>query len=376
MKIAITTNSSWAAYNFRLNLAKTFIENGHEVVFIIPFDDKYSFKLKKNFKCYNLFINPKSINPFKDLVTFFHLLIIYWQVKPDIACHFSIKINIYGSIAARIKKISSLSNITGLGTLFIKKNIATSISKLLYRISLFFAYRIFFQNPHDLNYFLENNLVKKTKSKLLPGSGVDLKKFQFKLASPGNKKFVFLVIARLIRDKGIYEYIKAIEIIKQRYPDKMIEFQLLGESNSINQTAISTIELEDWINKGLINYLGVTDQVENFISKCHCVVLPSYREGMPRSILEALAIGRPVVVSDVPGCIDIVDHKINGLICKVKSSKDLARKMISIMRISQDTRDYLAMNGRKKIENFYDEKIVLDEYISSIDNIAKYEKAI
>jgi glycosyltransferase involved in cell wall biosynthesis len=106
------------------------------------------------------------------------------------------------------------------------------------------------------------------------------------------------------------------------------------------------------------------------------VVLPSYREGMPRSILEALAIGRPVVVSDVPGCIDIVDHKTNGLICKVKSSKDLARKMISIMRISQDTRDYLAMNGRKKIENFYDEKIVLNEYISSIDNIAKYEKAI
>jgi glycosyltransferase involved in cell wall biosynthesis len=376
MKIAITTNSSWAAYNFRLNLAKTFIENGHEVVFIIPFDDKYSLKLKKNFKCYNLFINPKSINPLKDLVTFFHLLLIYWRVRPDIACHFSIKINIYGSIAARIKKISSLSNITGLGTLFIKKNIVTRISKLLYRISLFFAYRIFFQNPHDLNYFVENNLVKKSKSKLLPGSGVDLKKFQFKLPSPGNKKFVFLVIARLIRDKGIYEYIKAIEIIKKRYPDKMIEFQLLGESNSINQTAISTIELEDWINKGLINYLGVSDQVENFISKCHCVVLPSYREGMPRSILEALAIGRPVVVSDVPGCIDIVDHKTNGLICKVKSSKDLARKMISIMRISQDTRDYLAMNGRKKIENFYDEKIVLNEYISSIDNIAKYEKAI
>jgi glycosyltransferase involved in cell wall biosynthesis len=376
MKIAITTNSSWSAYNFRLNLAKAFIENGHDVVFIIPFDNKYSLKLKENFKCYNLFINPKSINPLKDLVTFFHLLIIYYRVKPDLACHFTIKINIYGSIAARIRKISSLSNITGLGTLFINKNIATSISKLLYKISLFFAHRTFFQNPHDLNFFLKNNLIKKSNAKLVPGSGVDLKKFKFKLLETSDKKFIFLMIARLIRDKGIYEYIKAIEIIKKRYPNKLIEFQLLGESNSINQTAISTLELEEWKNKNLINYLGVTDQVENFILKSHCIILPSYREGMPRSILEAFAIGRPVIVSDVPGCVDIVDHKTNGLICKVKSSEDLARKMISIMRISQDSRDKLAINGRKKIENFYDEKIVLKEYMRTINNIDKYEKII
>ena len=129
-------------------------------------------------------------------------------------------------------------------------------------------------------------------------------------------------------------------------------------------------------NKGLIKYLGVTDQVENFILKSHCIILPSYREGMPRSILEAFAIGRPVIVSDVPGCIDIVDHKTNGLICKVKSSEDLARKMISIMRISQDSRDKLAINGRKKIENFYDEKIVLKEYMRTIKNIDQHEKII
>jgi glycosyltransferase involved in cell wall biosynthesis len=183
-----------------------------------------------------------------------------------------------------------------------------------------------------------------------------------------------LLISRLLRDKGIYEYIEAIKLIKHRYPEKLIEFQLLGDSKSSNRTAIKISELEDWINKSLVNYLGVTDQVENIISECHCVLLPSYREGMPRSILEAFAIGRPVIVSDVPGCRDIVDHKTNGLLCKVKSSEDLARKMITMMRISQDTRNKLAKNGRKKVESFFDEKIVIKAYLKVINDIVSHEK--
>ena len=125
MKIAIVTNSSWSAYNFRFNLARAFIEDGHDVIFIIPFDNDYSEKLKKSFKCHNLSIDSKSINPLKDLKTFFNLLRVYSQVKPDIICHFTIKLNIYGTIAARCFNIPSLANITGLGTLFIKKNIIT-----------------------------------------------------------------------------------------------------------------------------------------------------------------------------------------------------------------------------------------------------------
>ena len=123
-----------------------------------------------------------------------------------------------------------------------------------------------------------------------------------------------------MRDKGIYEYIEAIRIIKRRYPEKSIEFQLLGEVGVNNRTAIKVSELEAWVNDDLICYLGFTDQVEKVISGCDCVVLPSYREGMPRSILEAFAVGRPAIVSDVPGCRDIVEHKTNGLLCRVKSS--------------------------------------------------------
>ena len=377
MKIAIVTNSSWASYNFRLNLANSIVSEGHEVVFILPFDGNYSEKLKNNFECHDLSIDVKTINPFKDLKTFFNLVNIYKKVQPDIICHFTIKLNIYGTIAARFLKIPSLANVTGLGTLFIKKNIATYLVEFLYKFSLNFSFKTFFQNIEDLNYFIDKRLISKDNGQLIPGSGVDLIKFKFiSDLEINNTKFVFLLIARLIGDKGIYEYIDAIKLIKLRYPNKLIEFQLLGQSEASNKTAINTLSVENWVNKGLINYLGETDQVQNIIAKCHCVVLPSYREGMPRSILEAFAIGRPVIVSDVPGCRDIVEHKTNGLICKVKSGEDLAKKMITMMRISQETRNKFAMNGRLKVENFFDEKIVIQAYIKSINDIKNYEKII
>ena len=374
MKIAIVANSAWAAYNFRINLALAINNEGHEVIFIIPYDYEYSKKLKKKFECHNLYLDSKGLNPFKDIKTFINLLGIYKKVKPDIVCHFTVKLNIYGSIAARVFKISSLNNITGLGTLFIRRNFATHIAKLLYKLSLSFSTKVFFQNTEDLNYFLQNKLIDQSKSELLPGSGVDLEKFKFSTKPIQKDKFVFLLISRLLRDKGIYEYIESIRIIKRRYPEKLIEFQLLGEVGVNNRSAIKVSELDAWINDDLICYLGFTDQVENIISGCDCVVLPSYREGMPRSILEAFAIGRTVIVSDVPGCRDIVDHKTNGLLCKVKSSEDLSRKMITMMRISQDTRNKLAKNGRKKIENLFDEKIVIKAYLKIINDIASHEK--
>ena len=376
MKIAIVANSAWAAYNFRINLALAINSEGHEVIFIIPYDSEYSKKLKKKFECHNLYLDSKGLNPIKDIKTFINLLGVYKKVKPDIVCHFTVKLNIYGSIAARVFKISSLNNITGLGTLFISRNFATYVAKLLYRYALSFSKKVFFQNTEDLNYFLQNKLICKSKSAVLPGSGVDLEKFKFSTTVVQKDKFVFLLISRLLRDKGIYEYIEAIRIIKRRYPEKSIEFQLLGEVGVNNRTAIKVSELEAWVNDDLIFYLGVTDQVEKVISGCDCVVLPSYREGMPRSILEAFAVGRPAIVSDVPGCRDIVEHKTNGLLCRVKSSQDLARKMITMMRISNECRHRLSQNGRDKVEHFFDEKIVINTYIQSINNIATHEKII
>ena len=374
MKVAIVVNSSWAAYNFRLNLAKSIQNEGNEVVFIMPFDRDYSKRLQKHFECYELNINAKSINLFADLNSLINLFLIYRQVEPDIICHFTIKLNIYGSIAARLCKIPNINNITGLGTVFINKNLITFIVKKLYKISLFFSSITFFQNKEDLDYFINTQLIMKSKAALIPGSGVDLDKFKYSPCLKKEIKFKFLMIARVLKDKGIYEYIEAIKIIKNKYPSKSVEFQLLGEVNAINKSAIKATELNQWVSEGLVNYLGVTDQVQNKILGCHCVILPSYREGMPRSILEAFAIGRTVVATDVTGCRDIVEHNINGFLCKVKSSEDLANKMIAMIHLPYDKRIKFAENGRKKIETFFDEKIVINEYFRTINNILSNEK--
>ncbi len=341
MKIAIVVNSAWAAYNFRYNLAVGIEKAGYEVIFIIPYDGKYSKKLQAKFQCYDMYLNAKSLNPVKDIKTLISLLNIYKQASPDIVCNFTIKPNIYGSIAAKILNIPSISNITGLGTLFIKKSLSTYVAKLLYKSALSFSNLVFFQNTEDQSFFLDNKLVKKT-----------------------------------LGDKGVYEFIDAIRIIKKDYPEISLEFQILGEVGVENRTAIKRFELEGWIKDDLIKYLGVSDKVEIVISQCDCVVLPSYREGMPRSILEAFAMERPVIVSDVPGCADIVDHQVNGLICKVKSSTDLADKMINMYSMSKEMRQEMALNGRSKVEDFFDEKIVINTYIESINYIVNNEKVI
>ena len=376
MKIAIVVNSAWAAYNFRFNLATGFKRAGYRAIFIIPFDGNYSKKLQEKFECYDLHLKSKSLNPIQDAKTLISLLSIYKQAAPDVVCHFTIKPNIYGSIVARIFGIPSVNNITGLGTLFIRKGLTTHIAKLLYKLSLSFSSLVFFQNVKDKTYFLNNGLVKKSKIRLIPGSGVDLKKFKPLNLVDKKDKFAFLLIARLLRDKGVYEFIDAIRIIKKKYPKDLLEFQILGEVGADNRTAVQRPELESWIKSGLIKYLGVSDQVDKVIAQCDCVVLPSYREGMSRSVLEAFAMEKPVIVSNAPGCVDIVDHQVNGLVCKVKSSTDLAKKMVNMFNMPEKMRQGMGLNGREKVENFFDEKIVIDTYIKSINHIVNNEKII
>jgi glycosyltransferase involved in cell wall biosynthesis len=376
MKIAIVVNSAWAAYNFRSNLATGFEYAGYEVIFVIPYDGNYSKKLQEKFQCYDLYLNAKSLNPMQDIKTLISLFNIYKRADPDIVCHFTIKPNIYGSIAARTLGMPSINNITGLGTLFIRKSLATYVAKLLYRLALSFSNLVFFQNIQDQKYFLDNKLVRKSKSRLIPGSGVDLERFKPFKPIIKKGKFVFLLIARLLRDKGVYEFIDAIRMIKKNYPEILLEFQILGEVGADNRTAIQKSELEGWIKDDLVKYLGVSDKVERVIAQCDCVVLPSYREGMPRSVLEAFAMEKPVIVSDVPGCVDIVDHQVNGLICKVKSSRDLAEKMVNMFSMSEKMRQEMGLNGRSKVVNFFDEKIIIDAYIKSINHIINNEKIV
>ncbi|NQY94661.1 MAG: glycosyltransferase family 4 protein [Campylobacteraceae bacterium] len=368
-RVAIVLNNSWYAYNFRLNLARSLKANGYKVCFIAPYDEKYSELLKKEFEFIHLDIDAKGINPLKDFKTMISLYQVYKKNDPNIVLNFTIKPNIYSSIVAGIRNIKSINNITGLGTIFITESIVTKIAKILYKISLGFNSKVFFQNNDDKNLFIKNKLVSSIKCDVLPGSGVDLNKFVPIPRYKNDDTFKFLLIARLLKDKGILEYIDAIKIIKSKY--KHVEFQLLGAVGVANKTAITKDELQDWIDDNLVTYLGTTDNVQDVIAKVDCVVLPSYREGTPRCLLEACAMEKPIIATNVVGCKDVVENEVNGYLCEVRNSKDLASKIEKMLNLSSSDLAKMGKKGRKKIINEFDEKIVINKYLESIRDILK-----
>jgi glycosyltransferase involved in cell wall biosynthesis len=369
--IAIVLNNSWYAYNFRFNLARNLKNNGYEVIFIAPYDEKYSELIKQEFKFYDVSMDAKGINPISDFKAILILYNLYKKLDLDMVLDFTIKPNIYSSIVAGIIGVKSISNITGLGTIFIQKSIVTKIAKLLYKTALGFNDKVFFQNNDDRNLFIKDKLIIKEKTDLLPGSGVDLKKFIPVERVKNDNKFVFILVARLLKDKGVLEFIEAIKIIKSRSKSKYrdMEFQILGAVGVENKTAITKEELQTWIDADLVRYLGITDNVQDMISKVDCVVLPSYREGTPRSLLEACAMEKPIIATDVVGCKEVVDDKINGYLCEVRNAQDLANKMEMMINLSHKEREAMGRAGRNKIVKVFDEKIVINKYLDSVENV-------
>ena len=363
-KVVIVLNTAWNIYNFRLNLARALKQDGYEVIMVAPYDEKYTKLIEKEFEFYDVYIDSKGMNILSDFKTILHFYKIYKNIKPDIILNFTIKPNIYSSLVAGILGIKSISNITGLGTIFIKQSLVTKVAKLLYKTALKCNDKVLFQNSDDKELFIKNNLVTTKKVDLVPGSGVDLSKFIPVDRNIINENFKFLLIARLLKDKGILEFIEAIKIIKKQYQN--IGFQVLGELGVANLTAITKQELQEWIETDLINYLGTSDSVQNIISDSDCVVLPSYREGMPRTLLEACAMEKPIITTNVVGCKDVVEDGVNGFLCKVRDSEDLALKMTQMIELSEDERTTMGQRGREKIIKEFDENIVINKYIEVI----------
>jgi len=365
-KIAIVVNNSWYAWNMRANLGFAFQKKGYKVVFISPYD-KYSENIKEHFEYIDIKINSKGMNPIEDLKTIYAFYCVYKDIKPDIILHYNIKPNIYGTIAASILNIPTINNIAGLGTLFIKQNFVTKIAKFLYKFSQKRATKIFFQNQDDFKMFVDENLVQKEKCDILPGSGVDVEKFL-----PVEKKddgiFRFLLVSRMLWAKGIQEFVDAAKIIKNKYNN--VEFQLLGHLDVESPTAISKEQMDIWVKNGFVNYLGSSDDVRAEICKADCIVLPSfYREGTPRILLESASMEKPIITTDNVGCKDVVDAGINGFLCNIKDSVDLALKMEKMLNLTQNERSFMGKAGREKMMNFFDERIVINKYIKAIEEI-------
>ena len=367
IKIVIVSNTSWNLFNFRFELARSIKKNGYEVVLVAPYD-KYSDRLSEEFEYHDIHMNNKGTNPKEDIKTTLAFYNLYEQIKPDVVLHYTIKPNIYGTIACNMLGIKTINNIAGLGTLFIKQNFVTKIAKWLYKYSQSKADKIFFQNRDDFDMFIGEGLVEKVKCDILPGSGVDTNKFLPIAPNKEDDKFIFLFIARMLWDKGVGEYIEATKIIKEKY--KNVEFLMLGFLDVENKSAVSKEEMQEWVDAGYIKYLGVSDNVKEEIAKADCIVLPSfYREGTPRVLLESASMAKPIVTTDNVGCRDVVDNEVNGYLCEVRNAQDLAYKMELMLSLADDERKLMGEAGRKKMIREFDESIVIGKYLESIKYI-------
>lgn len=364
--ILLVSNTSWYLFNFRKNTILKLIDLGYEVSILAPLDSYSNRLIDLGCNYHPLKIDNKGVNPFKDTLLFLKLLLNLLKIKPDVICCFTIKPNIYCSIAAAILGKPTINNVSGLGTAFINANWLTILVKKLYKIAFLKSKVVYFQNPDDQSIFVEENIVNKTRAILLPGSGVDINHFSPSTYKKSDSSTTFLLIARLLKDKGVVEYVNAAKKTLER--DSTAKFQLLGPVTRLNSSAITQKELDSWIEEGVIEYLGVTDNVKKYIDKCDCVVLPSYREGTPRTLLEAGAMGKPLIATNVPGCKEIVIDKYNGYLCKVKSADDLHKKMFDFIKLDSSEKLRMGNNSRDYIVQHYNEDIVIKSYLTSIES--------
>jgi glycosyltransferase involved in cell wall biosynthesis len=280
--------------------------------------------------------------------------------------NYTIKPVIFGTRAANTLNIPVINTITGLGTTFIKDNWITRIVERLYRDALPRSHTVFFQNQDDMAEFAKRDLLRAVPTQTVPGSGVDLDMFE---PSPvaSSEPDTFLLIARMLKDKGVEEFVEAARLLKAHYPDT--RFQLLGPLGVANRTAISQADVSTWVEDGVVEYLGETNDVRPFIRQAQCIVLPSYREGMPRSLLEAAAMGRPIIATDVTGCREVVDHGSNGYLCTVRDAQDLAEKIRQFISLPHQKRQEMGQASRHLAESKFDVRTVVGTYLNSIDQV-------
>lgn len=337
--------------------------------------DRYSDKIEKaGFEYHVIDMNNMGTNPVEDLKLTVAIFNLYRKIQPDLALHYTIKPNIYGTIAAKFAGVPVISTITGLGTVFLDDSFSSKLAQMLYRVALHIPRKVFFQNPHDLDHFVDQRrLVSESIAALLPGSGIDPQRFQpiDNVKEPG-RPFVFLLIARMLKDKGVVEFVEAARALLERNKGRLnqqqgdVEFWLLGSFYSQNPTAIDEKRVDEWTQQNEIKYLGETDDVMRVISKSDCVVLPSYREGLSRVLLEASSMARPIITTDVPGCMDIVDDGVNGFLCKVKDVSSLTEQMERMLHLSEPERVEMGKAGRNKVLGQYAEQFVIDKYLDAI----------
>jgi glycosyltransferase involved in cell wall biosynthesis len=372
MKIIISLNTAWNLLNFRAGLIRALVRQGHEVVAIAPADNYAPALATLGCRFVPIAMDQWGTHPGQDLL----LLWRYWRClrreQPGLYLGYTVKPNVYGSLAAHCLGIPVINNIAGLGSVFIRNGWMARLVRSMYKVSLRKSASVFFQNQDDQKLFIANGLVLSDATQVLPGSGIDLDRFRLAAMSASGAsgdKFRFLLVARLLWDKGLAEYLEAAKLIRQRWPK--VECCLLGFVDTQNPSGISKTQLDAWVAQGHVTYLGVSSDVRPNIAEADCIVLPSYREGTPRSLLEAAAMGRPIITTEAVGCRDVVEDGVTGYLCRVRDGVDLAAKMERMLALTDAQRALMGARGRAKMERQFDERIVIEKYLQTIETISR-----
>jgi glycosyltransferase involved in cell wall biosynthesis len=365
-RILLVANSGWNIAKFRTGLIRSLAENGYDVVVACPNDtDLKSDRSALAVRVETVNIHRSGLDPLSDLKVIFDFVRLIRRERPAAILTFTVKPNIYGCIAARLTGATAIPNVSGLGTSFLASPVLKKAVEFMYRIAFRKVERVFFQNADDCRYFLTRRIISESQARLVPGSGIDLKRFSPVPLPDGELRF--LLIGRLLGDKGVREYVEAARMLRNKLPDA--KFLLLGPLDTSNRTAIKRAELDRWISEGAIEYLGEAEDVRPLIREAHAVVLPSYREGMPRSLLEAAAMARPMIGTDVPGCRNIIRDRVTGLLCEARNSSSLADALERFAAMSHEERTTMAAAARAMVEEAFDEQIVFEAYLRALQSI-------
>lgn len=367
-KVLFLVNHDVVIYNFRLELVERLLSDGHGVVISSPYGERIDDLKKLGCQYKEINMSRHGTNPFKDLKLLLCYKRLLREVKPDIVFAYTIKPNIYGGIACRLSKIPCVVNVTGLGTAVENGGVIQKITTVLYRFAFAKVKKVFFQNEENLQFFVKKKIADESKYQLIPGSGVNLDRFSPIEYPTDNSKIEFAFISRIMKEKGIDQYIDAAKAIKEKYPDTV--FHICGFCEQDYENKLKVLE-----NDGVITYHGMVRDVKGMLANIHCTVHPTYYpEGIANVLLESSACARPIITTDRSGCREVIDDGITGFIVKQKDSADLIEKIERFLGLSWEEKQAMGLAGRKKVENEFDRQIVVEAYIEELESAVKIEE--
>ncbi|MEO1178154.1 MAG: glycosyltransferase family 4 protein [Pseudomonadota bacterium] len=368
MRIILTANTAFALINFRLGLIRALKSDGHEVFVLVPQDATVTKLIEEGCQYRPLQMNRRGTHVFEEAATVLSFLRVFRELRPDAVLSYTIKNNLYGGISARALRIPFIPNVTGLGKAFAQESMTKRAALWAYQVAFARCPTVFFQNKTDMELMISHGPVSSDQAAILPGSGVNLDRFRATELPGSQDNPTFLFVGRMLWDKGVGEFVEAAKGIKNVFPKA--RFQLLGDLEVAGEDAVSEATVRAWHRSGDVEYLGSVEDVRSLVAQADCVVLPSYyREGTPRSLLEAAAMARPLITTKMPGCEDVVTDGTSGYLVDPRSVADLQDRMAEIARLTPEQRTRMGHAGRSFMEEAYDEACVISAYRNALNDI-------